>query len=72
MTIYSTYCAFAPKWWVVFKNISTPPFFEDENIFQKSARVVVILLQFRFHRDDVLRATSEDDRRRVSILFAGV
>ena len=34
------YCAFAPKWWVVWKSISTPSF-EDENIFQKSATLVV-------------------------------
>ena len=34
------YCAFATKWRVVWKSISTPPF-EDENIFQKSATLVV-------------------------------
>ena len=41
------YCAFANKWRAVFKSISTPLFLEDENIFQKSARVVQIPLQFR-------------------------
>jgi hypothetical protein len=30
-----------------FGHISTPLFLEDEDIFQKSARVVLILLQFR-------------------------
>ena len=40
------YCAFANKWGVVFRSISNPTFLEDENIFQKSARVVPILPQF--------------------------
>ena len=45
--IFTTYCTgqpipHEPKFWSV-----TPLFLEDEDIFQKSARVVVILLQFR-------------------------
>jgi hypothetical protein len=47
LPLYTTYCGFAYKWWVVFKIISTPPFLEDENIFQKSAPLVKILPQFR-------------------------
>ena len=34
------YCAFAPKWGVVLKSISTPPFSRRWEHFQKSARVV--------------------------------
>jgi hypothetical protein len=42
MVLYgTTYSKYALIW------VSTPLFLEDEDIFQKSARVVGILLQFR-------------------------
>ena len=45
--VRGAYCAFAPKWRVVFKSISTPPFSRRWELFQKSGSMVVILLQFR-------------------------
>jgi hypothetical protein len=46
LNLYGRFCPYNPPY-KPGEKISTPPFLEDENIFQKSATLVVFLLQFR-------------------------
>ena len=66
------YCAFAPKLGFVFKSISNPPFSQRWEHFEKLARVVPFLLEFRVvPHEPIFQKCSHLRQKWGALIFSG-